>query len=252
MKRILIVFASVLTLLSCSQPVVLEETFDLPIDSLYIRCQNLKGLGQLHIGKTTSEQLRKDKGITLHEIFRKPSFANGYWGVSSILYDDLYKYLNENAKNIKQYHITDVVSKYKIGELEIDDVCLAFYNDTLVGIAFDCTNEMLNHYISKYGSGNGRKYNYTYRKGEYGSKNFTFEKKEIEERVWMNENLTMEYKYHWEQRTAPNEKEKLYHTKSCVISCNRRYNDYLKTIEEYKNRYNEEKRAKKKASLEGL
>ena len=250
MKRILLIL-SVALVTACSQPEIRNEVFEPTLDSLYVQCKDLKGLGSLHIGKTTLRQVQKDKGITLHEYFRKPSFVGGYWGESA--YDRGWgTYLDKKTTKIKQFKITDINSKYKIGELEIEDVCLAFYNDTLVAISFDCTGEMLKHYISKYGAGKGSNYEYTYRKGEYGNSNFVFEYKHIENRLWANEYVSMEYKTHWEQRTAPKEKHKSYSTKSCVISSNSRYADFLRVLEDYKTQYKNEQDAKKKTSYDSL
>lgn len=255
MKRILFIL-TVITIVACNsigtKPTITNEIFEPSIDSLYAQCQDLKGLGNLQIGKTTFRQVRRDKGITLPDFMRNPSFVNGYWGISAISNHELGKYLDLNAKEIKQFQITDIIHKYKIGEIEIEKVCLAFYRDTLVAISFDCTSEILNHYIEKYGNGKGSKYTYSFVKGEYGKPNFTFESKHIENRTWANERVTMEYKYRWEQRTAPNERDRVYSSESCIISSNNRYSAFLSTLEKYKAQYQEEQEAKKKASYDIL
>ena len=255
MKRILFILF-VITLAACNsigtKPTITDEAFNPSIDSLYAQCQELKGLGNLQIGKTTLRQVKRDKGITMPEFMRSPSFINGHWGISALSNYELGEYLDKKATSIKQFQISDCIHKYKIGEIEIEDVCLAFYRDTLVAISFDCTGDILNHYIEKYGNGKGNKYTYSFVKGKYGTPNFTFESKHIENRTWANERVTMEYKYHWEQRTAPNERDRILSSESCIISSNSRYDLFLSTLEKYKAQYREEQSAKKKASFDSL
>lgn len=255
MNRILF-FLSIVIVASCNsigaKPEIMNEIFEPTLDSLYIQCKDLKGLGNLHIGKTTLRQVQRDKGITIPEILRDATFVNGYWGVSALSDYELGQYLDRKATIIKQFEVSDFVNKYRIGELEIEKVCCAFYRDTLVAISFDCTEEILNHYIGKYGNGKGSKYTYTYRKGNYGDRNYTFENKHIEERLWANKDVTMEYKKHWHQRTAPNERDMVYGTESCVISSNSRYDDFLNELDKHKKAYKEQKEAKTKASYDSL
>ena len=228
-----------------NQPTIVNETYDTPIDSLRIRCKNLKGLGNLDIGKTTLQQVRRDKSITMPSILLKPTFSGGFWCVDD---DKLSSYLNTKAKIIKQFEIGDCFYKYKIGDVEIEDVCLAFYRDTLVAISFDCSSTILNHYISKYGKGIGKHYEFTKIKGEYGQKNYIFEHTHKEEHTWMNEKVTMEYKYNWSQ----NQRQVLYNNKTCVISSNDKYEVFLTTLKEYKNKYAEEQELKRQESLNSL
>lgn len=254
MKKILLILSTIL-FVACDgllySPVITNTVFNPSTDSLYAQCKELKGLGPLHIGETTLRQVKKDKGITLYDFQKKPTFVGGYWGASSFE-NELGKYLDKEAKTIKQYKISDYFSKYKIGELEVRDVCLAFYKDTLVAISFDCEQGMLEHYIKKYGNGKGNKYEWDYRKGEYGDKDFSYEYEHIENRLWANEHLQMEFKRHSELRKDPEGKLMSRDSKSCVISSNSRYNDFLTTLEKYKAQYKEEKTAQKQKMYDGL
>ena len=122
MKKYLFIFL-VIALASCNSvgnaPTVIDEKFDPTLDSLYIQCKDLKGLGKLHIGKSTLRQVSKDKGISPYlSLEWNVSFVNGYWGESALSDMELGRYLNKNAKKIKQFDI----GKYKVGELEISDV----------------------------------------------------------------------------------------------------------------------------------
>lgn len=251
MKKFIPILAAII-LASCNNsgnaPTIVDEKYDPSIDSLYAQCENLKGLGNLQIGKTTYRQALKDKGVKTPPILfdTYTNFYNGFWGVASDM--DMANYVEKNAKAIKQF----CAGKYHIGEIEIDDVCLAFYRDTLVAVSFNCTDEILNMYISKYGNGKGSNYEYTYSRGEYGKDNYFFENKQYEERVWENEQVKMEFKRRWEQKNAPNERKKLYSYKSCVISSKTRYEIFLSVLEESKRAYNAEKEMKKQASINAL
>lgn len=252
MKKYLFIFL-VIALASCNSvgnaPTVIDEKFDPTLDSLYIQCKDLKGLGKLHIGKSTLRQVSKDKGISPYlSLEWNVSFVNGYWGESALSDMELGRYLNKNAKKIKQFDI----GKYKVGELEISDVCLAFYRDTLVAISFDCSDKLLEHFKSKYGNGKGSNYRYTYSRGEYGEKGYMFECKEKEDRMWANERVTMKYEHYWDQRTATGERQKVDGSTSCVITSNDRYDDFLNELDKHKKAYKEQKEAKTKASYDNL
>lgn len=251
MKKNLFLFL-VIALASCNSvgnaPTVIDEKFDPTLDSLYIQCKDLKGIGELRIGKVTYRQVKKDKGITLSPILfdTYTNFYNGFWGESSSM--ELANYIEDNATKIKQFH----VGKYKVGELTIDDVDLAFYRDTLVAISFDCSDKLLEHYKSKYGNGKGSNYRYTYSRGEYGEKGYVFECKEKEDRMWANERVTMKYEHYWDQRTATDERQRVYGSTSCVISSNDRYDDFLNELNKHKKAYKELKEAKTQASYDSL
>lgn len=256
MKRTFLLLL-IISFTSCgnlTKPKITDEVFEPTIDSLYTQCRDLKGLGKLHIGSTTLWQAKRDKGITISGYSRTPSFVGGYWG-ANILYDgfDMGEYLNKKATTIKQWEITDIANKYQIGTLEIEDVCLAFYRDTLVAISFECSDEMLKHYISKYGNGKGRKYDYFYSRGKYGEKGYFSEHKRIENRTWMNKYVTMEYKYSSVYRTSTSQRRgEISSSKSCVISSNRRYNDFINTLEKHKTNFKNQKKKKKENSFNSL
>lgn len=251
MKKFLFIFL-VIVLASCNSignaPSVVDEKFEPTLDSLYLQCKDLKGMGELHIGKTTYKQVKRDKGVKTPAILfdTYTNFFNGFWGVASDM--DLANYIEDKATILKQF----CIGKYQIGELQIDDVSLAFYRDTLVGISFRCTDEILKHYIAKYGNGKGNNYRYTYSRGEYGEKGYVFECKERENRMWANERVTIEYKHYWDQRTATGERQKVYGSTSCVISSNNRYDDFLNELDKYKKAYKEQKEAKTQASYDSL
>ena len=166
--------------------------------------------------------------------------------------DDIIRYIDKNATAIKQINITDFIYKYKIGDLEIDDVKLAFLEDTLVAISFDCTPEMLGHYISKYGNGRGRKYEYSFRKGESSDNNYKYECNDEEERFWSNGHVSMQYKYYFKHTDRPNYRNRISLNKSCIIYANGKFEEFVKILEEYKDKCISEKKSIKQASLDML
>ena len=250
MKKFLFLFL-VIALASCNNvsnaSTIVDEKFDPPLDSLYIQCKDLKGLGELLIGQSTYRQVKKDKGITLSPILfdTYTNFYNGFWGESSSM--EMAHYVEDNAKQIKQFH----VGKYKVGELEIDDVDLAFYRDTLVAISFDCSDEILKHYITKYGNGKGNNYRKSYYRGEYGTAGYVLESEEYENRMWTNERVKIEYKHYLDYHKTATDQD-FYSKTSCVISSNDRYDDFLSELDKYKKAYKEQKEAKTKASYDSL
>ena len=112
--------------------------------------------------------------------------------------------------------------------------------------------KLLEHYKSKYGNGKGSNYRYTYSRGEYGEKGYVFECKEKEDRMWANERVTMKYEHYWDQRTATDERQRVYGSTSCVISSNDRYDDFLNELNKHKKAYKELKEAKTQASYDSL
>lgn len=236
---------------SCNRPQISSETFDITDDSLCAKCKDLSGLGNLKIGVTTIKSLKNDKGITLPKHELTSSFSDNEWGVT--LYDfEMKRYIEKKATSISQINITDISYKYKIGEIEIEDVKLAFLNDTLVAISFNCTSEILNYYISKYGNGRGKKYEYLHKKGTYGDENYEYEFKCEEERLWANENVSMIYKQNIRHTDKSNYRNRISGDISCIIYANKKYDIFVNILEEYKTQFLKNKHESKKASLNML
>ena len=110
--------------------------------------KTIKGLGQLHIGNTF-EQVKNNFDRNSNSSMRYQYFGYGHWGCRIFIDSDISKYIYDNTSNIKEYTVKD----YKIGVIEIERVSCAFYKDKLVAISFECSDEILNHYIEKYGRG---------------------------------------------------------------------------------------------------
>jgi hypothetical protein len=90
------------------------------------------------------------------------------------------QYIHKNITNINIKEYT--TWHYKIGDIEIGRVSCAFYKNKLVAISFNGNDEILDHYIKKYGNGC-----YCFPDGEYDSL------LRYAERTWSNENVTLKY-----------------------------------------------------------
>ena len=145
--------------------------------------KSIKGLGQLHIGDTyTQVKYNFDKDYWNNS----KMFRCGNWEHKSSFSRDvdseiaISKYIHKNITNINIKEYT--TWHYKIGDIEIGRVSCAFYKNKLVAISFNGNDEILDHYIKKYGNGC-----YCFPDGEYDSL------LRYAERTWSNENVTLKY-----------------------------------------------------------
>lgn len=171
------------------KPEIVNEYFSETPDSMLIKCQDLHGFGPFIIGKTTFKEASRQTKIFPYETNR-----NDFYGSYSLWSIDDYDiaHLMENDKRIKRL---DGSLKFKIGELEFNDIVLAFYNDTLVAITFDpeYDEQILKHYINEYGNGDGHKIieNYFYK--DYSKDRYYSNI----EHTWYNKNVKFTYKYYF-------------------------------------------------------
>lgn len=188
--RITSLIAFLLIIVSCQSshnPYSGEElTFDQNLDSMLIRCQQLRGIGDLEVNRTTFKEAVKSNILRLQSYDQKSNFWNfSLWGVQD---DDISKYLN-GSKVVKMLH-----SNYhdmKVGEVEIEKIALAFYQDTLVAIDFlpKLREKMKEHYNQKYGEGKGY-----YRKNSYVPNDISRMRIDEEGRIdWWNDSISLTY-----------------------------------------------------------
>ena len=245
--------ASLLLLCSCmGTKYEVEERNDVfapTQDSLFTQCSKLKGLGTLEIDKTTYRQLKKDTGLSVYtsSYLLGSDFYFGEWGCKN---SEMSRFL-EQSKSIKQVRIPD----YKIGDIELKgDIFLAFLDDILVAISLeDNFYKIREGVISKYGNGKGHDKWYLKSHGVNGDRDFYLEKLEDEVRVWENENVKFEYVDYWESKIQNNVTAKP--TKQyghCIISSKKRYDTFIKLLEEEKQNYKEDKEKKKQSSYDML
>ena len=242
-------------LVGCEVPEIrtISETYDTSEDSLYVQCADLKGLGNLHIGKTVYKDLFKDDFITKvkYNGYLDSDFHLGFWGVRSDF--DLVRHI-ENDKRIKQIEVGDLTNPYTIGELEFDEMELAFLNDTLVAISIGGDYYKIEkHLVKKYGEGKGYYEFYCKSKGQNGDKNFYMEKRERRLRIWENEIIKFEKKYEWDSKVVNN--EDVYSIQGddyCLITSKNRYNEFLRILEECKQDFKNQKETAKQKSYEML
>lgn len=213
-----------------------NEKYETSDDSLYVQCAELKGLGNLHIDKTVFKHLLKDKSITTYKECIKSDFSGGFWGVRYNY--DLSRHLESN-KNIKQVQVGSYAFPYTIGELEFDEMELAFLNDTLVAISIGGDYYKIEDaLVKKYGVGKGHFEFYCKSKGQNGDKNFYIEKRVHRQRVWENESVKFERKYDWDSKVKNN--EHVYSIEGddyCLITSKKNYNRFLQILEDSKKEY---------------
>ena len=253
MKKLSKLLSLVLFLSGCGPvPEIISETYEISNDSLYIKCADLQGFGNFIIDKSTMRDVMKDDGVDwFYREYGGNDFHSGFWGITEDY--DLTDYIEKN-NIIKQLQIGTLSRPYKIGELKFDEMDLAFLNDTLVAISIGGDfYKIADHYIEKYGSGQGYHHWYCKSRGQNGDRNFFMEKREHNLRVWANEKVKLEYKYDWESKVANN--EIVYSIQGddyCILTSQKRYDKFLSILENTKNEYKEQKEIKMKSSLERL
>ena len=159
-----------------------DSTFVVPKEEMLAKCADLKGLGPFVIGKTTLKEVNNSK--IFDSMFNETDFSGGKWRA----YEENAEKALENHKRIKMFHNA---WHFKIGEVEFDDISMAFVDNVLVAIYFDphSENTLLSSYISKYGSGEGQKHidSYLYKDPSYNDTHHN------EERTWYNDRVTLRY-----------------------------------------------------------
>ena len=237
-------------LVSCGSSYSTEsknEVWEIDIDSLYIKCSSLKGLGNLIIDETTFNQLKKDKYLT--DKYIDSDFYFGFWGVHD---HELSAYICENFKEIKQVILGS--RAYVIGELKFKDIQCAFLNDTLVAISLnEDYYQIKDALIERYGNGKGQYSWYIKSKGKNGDNDFYLEKKEFEERIWENELVKFERYLNWNSLIVNNQEAKRpIDERHCYIISKKRFDIFLSVLNEAKESFRLEKENKIQQSYNAL
>ena len=226
-----------------------NDVFTPTQDLLFLQCSKLKGLGTLEIDKTTYRQLKKDAGLSVFtsSYLLDSDFYFGEWGCKN---HEMNRFL-EKSQSIKQVRIPD----YKIGDIELGgDIFLAFLDDVLVAISLeDRFYKIREGIIAKYGNGKGHYKLFIKSHGVNGDSDFYLEKLEDEIRVWENENVKFEYVSYWKSKVQNNvQATPTIQYGHCIISSKKRYETFIKLLEEEKQNFKEEKEQKKQSSYDML
>ena len=191
-----------------SQPkvTVIDETYSPSIDSLYAACSDITGFGPFAIDKMTYKQYLNSKDIKIDRILRSPSFYNGHWSQAPLKDSDTRFDLSRHLVNrgFKQVEFASSGSEFIVGDIKMDKIDAVFWNDVLVGIYVDVsydltgnhTYKLLEHYIEKYGNGQGKKYCYDSTDWtEQRAKDNTVSAKtdKTEEHLWSNGKVSIKY-----------------------------------------------------------
>lgn len=172
-------------------------------------CKSLEGIAEFKINKFTITDFRK-----IHKTIQanlesylqnelKSDFSNGF---TNIYYTDTLNSILEIETSIRQYKLGGFGGKYKIGNIELNNLYLLFYNDTLIGIQMtDVPDVIKEAFIAKYGEGKG------YHKDN--SIHYKDHRKSIisvkEVRLWENNFILAEYEYELESHPKLLGKESL-------------------------------------------
>lgn len=234
MHKLFTLIAAVAVFVSCNsvRHDFVNESYSETDDSLIVRCSSLKGLGPLVIGNTTLSDISPSK---LNYSYKKEGFNMSHWLSAD----------SELSAVLNNVTIVDCIelAKFKVGEIEVGDVDLAFYDGKLVAIAFS-NGSLLEHYLSKYGNGNGHKYvnNFLYK--DYTKDRYHHE----EEHLWYNNSVQMTY-----TDIYKNERAHVNIYDEFVISDRTgQYESFLSTINKVKKEYYDKKKALKTESLDML
>lgn len=230
---------------------IVEETYSTPIDSVYTQCQDLKGLGVFEIDKTTWREVMSNKQMKIDKAFRKTDWDSGYWKCADFLSG---KWFEQHTGRIKQFINNDygfTMQGYTIGDIKFQELDFAFLDDVLVAIYFEFPSELnekcLNHYIEKFGKGNG-----SYYLSPVVNLNGTkFEKKHIE---WANERVQMEYDLDIYYRMVEGtiNRDSFHHNEGYLVYSTERYDEYEGLLKELKEQYKTDALKKELSDLNNL
>lgn len=193
-------------------PKVETRTYDTPLDSLYQRCSDLKGIGMFEMGMSWKSVVNS-KALRISSWDKKPNWYNGHWGVSDF---EMQTWLISKHPEIKQFCVevrSDVLSKkYTLGDIEFWELDLAFLNDKLVAAYYEFKldankTEIKNHYIQKYGEGIGNYYSSVWNNGLSGD-NYACDYTTKDIHQWKNERVTLKFTYDYRLLAYPKRENK--------------------------------------------
>ena len=244
-------------LLSCTnagnQPKIVDESFAPTQEDLYRQCAELKGIGDFVINKTTFQQaIRSNIYKNTYSILLRNNFYNGHWGVANRGEKyDLSVWIEKNGPKLK--HLPCPSISIEIGQMMFDAFDLAFYDNKLAAIFFKTNNESLHeHYIEKYGTGRGSFYSYHLDnepcKDRDKLQSTTTTK---EERIWENEDVTLEYHsdYHFEMGPNIDSIRTYYDDSWYLLSSKTLYPKFLEELKSLQDKYQIQKSEKEKEAL---
>ncbi len=248
--NLLLLLMGVTSLISCiSNQSNVHKVYDTPLDSLYLQCADLKGVGMFEIGMPWNAVM-SSKTLRIDSWDKRVKWYNGHWGVHDF---DMEKWLISNYPAIKQYNVevsSDVFAKkYTLGDIQFRHLDLAFLNDKLVAAYFEfdsdkSVHEVLNHYIEKYGEGLGE-YNSSHWNNGLSGDNYACDITEKDSRKWENESIALQYIYDYRLLSYPKRESKrglYWHDVYFIVYDKIGYpvfEEQLNTAkEEYKNRQN--------------
>ena len=208
--RILCLIFSMTAFAACdiSKPkvTVINESYVPSQDSLYAACADITGFGPFTIDKMTYKQYLNSKDITIDRILRSPSFYNGHWAQGTMKDSEVRFDLSRHLvnKGFKQVEFASSGSKFVVGDIKMDKIDAVFWHDVLVGLFVDVTydhfenhtSKLLEHYIEKYGNGDGKKYCYEstdWTEQRARANTVSGKTDKTEDHLWSNGKVTIQY-----------------------------------------------------------
>lgn len=247
--KILSIIFTAVAIAACdfSQPKVtlIDETYSPSQDSLYAACADITGFGPFTIDKMTFKQYLNSKDIKVGSYSRTPSFYSGHWGQGTFKDSDTRFDLSRHLikKGFKQVDFATTGGEFVVGDVKMDKIEAVFWNDVLVGIYVDVTydhfenhtSKLLEHYIEKYGNGQGKKYCYDSTNWtEQRAKDNTVSAKtdKTEEHLWSNGKVSIQYheREYYEMIEGKMNMRTMVNSKYYLIT-GTRYQDFLAALD---------------------
>lgn len=259
---ILFVLAACCGCSSVNYPEIHEKLYEPLTDSLYHACADLRGLGRYEIGRTTLKDIKKDKDYLRnnpYEITRDyNNLYNGHWGSRYFHSSDIEKFswMEKQSRNeIRQ--ITPQLLGYSIGDIEFDNLDMAFLNDTLVAVFFKpgskFKDDVLEHYKEKYGNGRGTYYRYHRDNEPCRDRDLLYSETTVEEHlVWENERVALQYDNDEHFKMGPDIKTEYNGDMSYLVYSKDRYPVFEEKLKALSDAYDRMKGEEKSSTLNSL
>ncbi len=241
-------------------PKVVSKTYDTHLDSLYIQCADLKGVGLFEIGMSWNTVMTS-KVLSIDPWYRKPSWFNGHWGVSDF---EMEKWIIQNHPDIKQFPVEvsygAFAQKYTLGDIEFKQLDLAFLNDKLVAVYYEFgydvnKQEIYNHYVQKYGEGIGSYYSSEWNNHSTSLEDFACDNTIKETRQWKNEKVTLQYTHDERHLSYPkrdNKRGMLWNNEYYIVYDEKGFETFERVLEQAKDEYKGKKNDEHSESMNSL
>lgn len=217
------------------------------LENLYIRCADLKGLGDLQIDVTTKDDIKKGnlrpvKGWRHHQpgwesYYKGYNDSKPFWGIND---NNEVHWITENVKDIDRVLYTGY-NGVKYDEIVFDYVVLAFLRDTLVAVNYSAKEpsnyDLMSNYKDRYGWGIG-----TSKMSDDEELAFSYQTSQ-----WKNETVELDYLHDFKETEDDIQLKEYF-----LVFSRKRYPEFKERINSAHKEYIRMLDAKKNASLNSL